>query len=341
MESTPQNKPHVSILMAVYNAERYLRQALDSVLSQNVESWELLCVDDASTDGSLAILNDYARKDGRVKVLPMAVNAGQAVARNLALQQAQGEFITMLDADDWLAEDCLEQALKVLDDETDCAVLQLMQHYESVTPAKGAKGEAAEVYEEPYPTNMAPDTMLTGMEAFRASLDWQLHGLYVVRASIHKRYPYDASCRLFSDDNTTRLHYLHSRRVRMCRGIYYYRKHPDSCTNAITMNRFLYLDANLSMLRTLQAEHVEPEIIAFYEQHRWLNYIGMIWFYVQHRDAFSRAERKDIKATLRSFYHTFTAAPVAPKFGYTWCRNYRVFQLQEWVYFTLRLILRR
>ena len=91
--------PKVSILMAVHNAEAFLPQAIESVLRQTMTSWELLCVDDASTDKSLSILWSYAKRDLRVKVFPKSYNAGQAVARNEALQEAKGEYITLLMSD--------------------------------------------------------------------------------------------------------------------------------------------------------------------------------------------------------------------------------------------------
>ena len=103
--------PLVSVLMAVYNAEPYLYKALQSILSQTLMDVEILAVDDASTDGSLAILRDVAQGDARLRVFTQERNKGQAVARNLALRQARGEFICMVDADDWLSPDALERAV--------------------------------------------------------------------------------------------------------------------------------------------------------------------------------------------------------------------------------------
>lgn len=343
---TPDHKPVVSILMAVYNAERFLAKSIDSVLCQTFTSWELICVDDASTDSSLSILWKYAAKDSRIQVLHKDVNAGQAVARNDALKMVRGDYVTMLDADDWLSEDCLEKALMVMDSETDCAVLRLMQCYEDEASAKhkatktcggsesvgGDDAFRMELYEVPF----ADYSTITGNDAFLASLDWQLHGLYLVRADLHKRYPYDTTCHLFSDDNTTRLHYLHSRQVRFCSGTYFYRKHEESCTNALTADRFLLMQANLSMRDTLLAEGVSEDVLQTYERHRWLNYIGQIWLYVQHRHQLSSPERRQIRARFKLIYRTFTSRPVPAKFGYTHFRSYTLFCLQEAAYFTLR-----
>ncbi len=328
--STPsEHTPLVTLLMAVHNAGPYLEKALQSVLGQSLTSWQLVCVDDASTDASPLILQRYARTDCRITVIRKAVNEGQAVARNEALQHARGEFITMLDADDWLSPDALQLAVDAFSGQTDCVVLRLMQHYED------------DGREELYPIPFETGTAVSGYEAFVASLDWRLHGLYVVRRDIHLRYPYDTSCRLFSDDNTTRLHYLHSREVRFCQGTYHYRKHAASCTNAITPDRFLYMQANLSMRQALLREQVSPDIIRLYERYRWLNYIGQLWLFACHRHELDSQSRQRIRDDFRRIHATFQERPVPVKFGYTWFRSYRLFLLQEKIYFALRRLLGR
>lgn len=324
--------PKVSILMAVYNAEAYLDHAIESVTAQSMPDWQLICVDDASTDSSWHKLQQYAERDSRVQVLHKEKNEGQAVARNEALQVAKGEYVTMLDADDWLSSDCLQLALNAFTPQTDTVVLDLVQHFE--------KDDSAEGREERYAIPYLYNNVISGYDAFIASLDWKLHGLYVVRRDLHLLYPYDTSCHLFSDDNTTRLHYLHSREVRFCEGRYYYRKHPDSCTNIISADRFLYMEANLSMRNMLLKEGVSQEVLDDYESHRWLNYIGQIWLYVQHKGQLTPSERQQIRKRFEAIYHTFKGNPVAPKFGYTHFRNYNVFLLQEFLYFGLRKMFR-
>ncbi len=91
--------PYFSIVVPVYNVAPYLREALDSVLAQTFKDWECLCVDDGSTDGSSAILDEYVVKDNRFKVWHKE-NGGVSSARNLALDHAQGEWLCFLDGDD-------------------------------------------------------------------------------------------------------------------------------------------------------------------------------------------------------------------------------------------------
>lgn len=100
--------PLVSVIVPAYNAEPYLRRALDSLTKQTLTDWEAVCIDDGSADATGAILDEYAARDARFLVRHTA-NGGAARARNLALQVVRGEFITMLDADDWLDTTTLEK----------------------------------------------------------------------------------------------------------------------------------------------------------------------------------------------------------------------------------------
>lgn len=96
-----------SVIIPVYNVEAYLRDCLDSVLRQDYEEWEAVCVNDGATDGSLAILEEYAAKDSRFKVISQ-VNGGLSSARNSGLKAAKGDYVLFLDSDDWLEDNALE-----------------------------------------------------------------------------------------------------------------------------------------------------------------------------------------------------------------------------------------
>lgn len=96
-----QVKVKFSIVIPVYNVASYLRECLDSVLAQTFTDWEAICVDDGSTDGSGSILDEYAVRDGRFRIIHQK-NAGVSAARNAALDVAQGEWIWFVDADDMI-----------------------------------------------------------------------------------------------------------------------------------------------------------------------------------------------------------------------------------------------
>ena len=90
------NNPAISIIIPVYNAEKYLRRCIDSVLSQSFTDFELILVDDGSTDSSPQICDEYASQDSRVKVIHKA-NGGVSAARNDGLDIAKGEYVTFIE----------------------------------------------------------------------------------------------------------------------------------------------------------------------------------------------------------------------------------------------------
>ena len=99
-------QPQISIIVPVYNSEKYLGACIDSILSQSFRDIELILVDDGSRDSSSRICDDYAQKDGRVKVIHKA-NGGVSAARNDGLDIAKGEYITFIDSDDWVEREYL------------------------------------------------------------------------------------------------------------------------------------------------------------------------------------------------------------------------------------------
>ena len=94
----------ISIIIPIYNTEAYLPKCIDSILSQSFTDYEVLLIDDGSTDGSGQICDSYAKKDNRIRVFHKE-NGGVSSARNMGLDNAQGEWINFVDSDDWLEQD--------------------------------------------------------------------------------------------------------------------------------------------------------------------------------------------------------------------------------------------
>lgn len=110
--------PLISVIVPVYNVEKYLAECLDSVIGQTYRNLEIIAVNDGSTDDSLNILNGYAAKDGRIIVISKD-NGGLSSARNAGLNKASGEYVAFVDSDDYIAEDCFERVIKAFDDDID------------------------------------------------------------------------------------------------------------------------------------------------------------------------------------------------------------------------------
>ena len=108
--------PKVSVIIPCYNAEKYLRQCLDSVAGQTLREIEIICVDDGSSDTTMDILREFGEKDERFKIITQE-NAGAGAARNNGLRQAAGEYLSFLDADDFFEWDMLEKAFAAAEKE--------------------------------------------------------------------------------------------------------------------------------------------------------------------------------------------------------------------------------
>lgn len=100
--------PEISIILAVYNAEKWLRECLDSIINQTFTNFEVICVDDCSTDSSVKILQEYATKDPRIKIITLNKNSGVGATSNKALETARGNYIRICDSDDFFDTTNLE-----------------------------------------------------------------------------------------------------------------------------------------------------------------------------------------------------------------------------------------
>ena len=115
MSGRHNNQPLVSVIMNCFNGEKYLRDAIDSVISQTYKNWEIIFWDNQSNDKSAKIFKDY--KDGRLKYYLAASHIEILYkARNYALKKANGEFIAFLDVDDWWLLEKLEKQISLFDD---------------------------------------------------------------------------------------------------------------------------------------------------------------------------------------------------------------------------------
>lgn len=120
----------VSVIIPIYNVEKYLRQCLDSVVNQTLKDIEIICVDDGSSDNSLSILSEYEGKYENVKVIKQA-NAGAGAARNNGMRIAKGEYLLFLDSDDFFEHNMLEEAYnQAKRDDADIAVFNSNQFFE-------------------------------------------------------------------------------------------------------------------------------------------------------------------------------------------------------------------
>lgn len=154
----------VSVIVPVYNVEKYLRQCLDSLVNQTLTDIEIICINDGSTDGSLAILEDYASKDKRIRLISQE-NQGQGVARNKGIELSSGEYIGFVDPDDWVEYGMFENLYKAAKvHNADLAEAMYSEYYEYSGMTKIRKS----------PVNLPQDK----------TFDWKINKDYLFKSSI-------------------------------------------------------------------------------------------------------------------------------------------------------------
>ncbi|MDU6823329.1 glycosyltransferase family 2 protein [Intestinibacter bartlettii] len=128
--------PKISVIVPVYNTSTYLRRCLDSILEQDFTSYEVICVNDGSTDNSLEILREYEKKSEKIKVINQ-VNSGVAKTRNTALKHANGDYLAFLDSDDFVRENYLSRLYDAaIDTRSDIVICNFYRYYEQINLAK-------------------------------------------------------------------------------------------------------------------------------------------------------------------------------------------------------------
>jgi glycosyltransferase involved in cell wall biosynthesis len=151
MYRSMKNGPLISIIVPVYNVEKYLAKCLDSVLAQTYQNIEVICIEDCSTDGTKRILNRYSRKHQNIQVIYNTQNTGLGESRNIGIRACRGKLVAFLDSDDYIPENFIQELYKAFKRiNADVAICDILLHYES------PKENQQDIRQRPYtrkPTN--------------------------------------------------------------------------------------------------------------------------------------------------------------------------------------------
>ncbi|MBQ3347986.1 glycosyltransferase family 2 protein [Candidatus Saccharibacteria bacterium] len=196
------NNPKVSIIVPIYNVEKYLAKCLDSILNQTYDNLEIILIDDGSTDGSSDIAENYTLKDPRITVIHQR-NRGQSSARNLGLKFATGNFISFIDADDEIKPTFISELLHPLVSDEAATLSICGFHYKRLTTSS-----AADVFTTPLRAKKPHETFkayILQLLAIDGRLYSSVNKLY--RANVAKKLHFDESIN-FAEDTKFVLDYL-------------------------------------------------------------------------------------------------------------------------------------
>lgn len=230
----------VSIIVPIYNSARYLDRCIQSIINQTNNDWELLLVDDGSTDKSFSICQKWALTDKRIIVLQQD-NSGVSVARNLGLKRAQGDFLLLLDSDDWLSLNTIDVLIdEQMRNNADCVIFGFNQTSGNIwAPRKYLEYNSIVDFKEDFEYHLNTELLSSSVnKLYRKEL-------------IHSLYPEDMS---FGEDLIFSLNYL------------------ESCTNIVFIKDALYqhevynstsLTHTFNINRFKDIERIQERILKF------------------------------------------------------------------------------
>lgn len=222
--------------MPVYNGSKYLERSIGSVVCQTYTDWELIVLDDESQDDSMTVLQAFAARDSRIRVLTKKNDGRGNTARNMALmdKEASGEFYFYMSQDDRIAPDLFEKAVRRADAESlDIVVPDMLLEYADGS-TRSVKGS--------YPPDGDYSSVLSGMDAFYRSIDFSINGFALISRRLVD-YGVQDDEHYDSDEYNTRLQFLAAERVGFCRSVfYYYQGNEEAMTKRFSVRWFQRLD---------------------------------------------------------------------------------------------------
>lgn len=258
----------ISVIVPVYNTESYLCCCIDSVLNQSFKDFELILIDDGSTDGSGSICDDYAAKDKRIHVIHQE-NAGQGRARNVGMEQAIGKYIIFLDSDDYWMPSTLETLFTEAErNQTQVLIFGGECFFDGINPPKNYNADR-------YSLRVQNDVVKTGTESLKKSLDNNEYyaepffRFYLLDYLRSNALIFDEGI-IHEDVRFSFLAYLYAKRVE-CIGnrLYRYRVRPGSTMTSLSFRKSAHgqsvcLEKLIQLLKSHSLTHDEEALLERY-----------------------------------------------------------------------------
>ena len=287
--------PKVTFITPIYNAERWIDGTVECCLRQTDPNWELVAVDDGSTDNSLAILQAWAEKDGRVRVFHKE-NGGQAKARAFGLERSTGDYVFYLDQDDRISDNLIEACMSAIHaNGADAAIPNLIQRSD-----KEVLRNNFEVF------GIADGTVITGQEAFERSINWNgVWAFMMYRADIYKRYACDERFlygNFNSDELIARIAMMNCNKVAYCSAEYYYSIHQESMSKTMSPRMFGYLETHIHLIQEAQRFGQPRSVVAKAEVTALREMVELWQQYKNGGKSLSKADSENIEGQFASFH---------------------------------------
>lgn len=285
----------VSIVMPAYNAEKYIAEAIVSVKSQNFTDWELIIVDDASTDDTLKIIEYYAQRDTRIKYVSNTKNSGSArLPRLKAVSLAASDWIFSLDADDFIASDCLDKMIcRAEVSQADIVVGQMI--------LINSRGESiAFIPRQGYDMRQ----IITGKQACERTIGhWEIGSCALIRATFFEKLLFDDNDEMNMDEVDFRRLLLMATNVSFCEAVYYYRQYSSSITKQVSIKFVDKMYTSYALMNIVADSFSKKnKVYDLAVLHFWGNVSNSLLCLFEHYSLFTWNERKQIIKTIKVYY---------------------------------------
>lgn len=328
MNSSHPPQRAITIFMPVYNGSQFLQETINSIIEQSFSNFELLCVDDTSTDDSYQILQTLASQDARIRVLQKPNGGTVSKSFNYALPNMLGEYVFYTSQDDLMSKDLLEKMyIRAKETNADGTIPHMISYL-------GDEKNSRNIF-------VQKDKVISGREAASLSIDWSIHGFVLWKKSLLEKVKF-FEFGLYSDEYTTRVLFLESRTIAFCDGIFYYRQNnPNAITKKLSLSWFDKLETN-ERLRTLFREHsatLEEKkkliTISFNEIFHFQSQ------YLEKNKKLSKNHRSLAKEKIKLAYKNFEdIKEVSSNLHRFFCtKGYHVFKIYVWVYGKLKKLI--
>lgn len=283
--------------MPVYNGSMYLQRSIGSVMAQTYADWQLVALDDGSTDDSLSVLKQMAAADKRIKIMTKTNDGKGNTARNIDIMsaEAEGDYIFYMSQDDYISADLLQHAVTRIEETGAEIVVPDMLLANADGSTEQAKGS--------FPPNSDYSILLTGIEAFALCIDFSIHGF----ALIHRRLMFATDCdtRYFdSDEYNTRVQYLRANKTAFCHGtFFYYQGNAEAMTKKFAPKQFQRLNTIVMLGKKAEQEQMPKEVMTRVRRWQMKVYLNVLILLFNNAGNMSRAEYKEAVKRFRQFEH--------------------------------------
>lgn len=295
MEVKTGHKPFFSVVMPAYNAESYISRAIGSVISQSFTDWELIVVDDGSTDSTLDIAKQHSITDRRIKVEKLPYNSGSAYQpRKTAFEISSGSYLIWLDTDDFIENAYLDKIYRRICD-TGADVIYGKMVYQDKNQLPDSKFDTQKIYH--------------GKEAVKFTLDvWQIgaNGCALASELVRNVYlKYDSSVtEMNADEIMTRQLLINADKLAFANAIYYYGDNTDSITKHVDIKAFDRIKTGQQLRELIKLNYTTNSIErVLIEKQLAKELISLIFLYSKHQKYFSK-QGKSILDSLNNCWNS-------------------------------------